>query len=79
MSKRRPKDESIAQSSQADNLASALVEAAMLGSLEDVQRLLAAGAPVDGLHPTYGQSALMYAAAYGYVEVLAALVAAGAD
>lgn len=55
-----------------------LVDAAMFGKLGDVRRELAGKAPVDGIGEN-GLTALMYAASYGHLEVIDALIEAGAD
>lgn len=55
-----------------------LVEAAMMGEAAKVDKLLAAGAPVDYLAEN-GQTALMCAAAYGHAKIVETLLAASAD
>jgi ankyrin repeat protein len=60
----------------------ALVEAAREGDAERVSELLASGAPFEegvDARGEHGRSALMAAAGGGHVEVVRALLAAGAD
>lgn len=57
----------------------ALMLAAESGTLAAVQRLVSAGADVNAVEQAKGQSALMFAAGYDRADVVAFLLAQGAD
>ncbi len=59
--------------------ATALMLAAESGTLAAVQRLVSAGADVNAVEQAKGQSALMFAAAFDRADVVAYLLANGAD
>jgi ankyrin repeat protein len=55
-----------------------LVDLAVAGKVDQLKLLIATGVDVNGLDP-WGDTALMAAARFGRVEVIQALLAAGAD
>ena len=64
--------------SLSQELDKALIEAARSGDAGALNGLLAEGASADAASE-HGNSALMYAAAHGYLELCRALLRAGAD
>jgi hypothetical protein len=56
-----------------------LLQAARRGDLPGISTALAAGAPIDGGDPRWGETALIRAAAFGQRESAKALLAAGAN
>lgn len=68
---RRPRNE--------DPRVESFIEAAMNGQLKKVEAAIAAGAIDVDAPGSHGNTALMYAAFYGHVPVIRALLAAGAD
>lgn len=56
-----------------------LVDAARVGDDDKVRELLDAGVDVDARDPRSGKTALLYAAYYGHLAVVRALLAGGAD
>ena len=56
-----------------------LFQAVIDGNLDEVKRLIKAGADVNAKNTIRGDTALMIAAENGHTEVAAALIKAGAD